>query len=157
MYSYQLAQSVKNHDYCFIDGKRVKKVIYDTVELYSERQDSFVTKNGMKYKTVYLSFYYTGHLKQIRLSGNYVDFYVYQDDIDLMPLQGHCDNACEHIASKAYIQCQLEDKADKIAEELYEYGAWDDIELQDKQENIKRLIWIMVGDHKEQQFLDVDE
>lgn len=157
MYSYLLAQSVKNPDYCFIDGKRVKKVIYDTVELYSDRQDSFITKNGMKYKTVYLSFYYTGHRKQIWLSGNYVEFYVFQEDIDAIPSMGTVDGFVEYVAMQSHIQCQLEDKADKITKELYEYGAWDDVELQDKQENIKRLLWVMIGDYKEQQFLEGGE
>lgn len=152
MYSYQLSQSVKNPVYCFIDKKRVSKKQYEDIQVFADRQDSFVTNKGMNHKTIYISFEYNCHKKPIDLFGNYVDFYVYQDDIDLMPTTGHCDYACEQISSKSYVKRQLEDKAEKITKELYEYGAWSDDELRDKQENIKRLLWIMIGDYKEQQF-----
>lgn len=33
-----------------------------------------------------------------------------------------------------------------LREELREYGAWDDEELQDHQQNLQRILWILAGD-----------
>lgn len=35
--------------------------------------------------------------------------------------------------------------SDAIQAELQEYGAWDEDELQDKDQNLRRLIWIAAG------------
>lgn len=39
--------------------------------------------------------------------------------------------------------------ADKIKAELAEYGAWDDDELADDDQNIRRLIWLAAGQIKD--------
>lgn len=42
--------------------------------------------------------------------------------------------------------------ADKIREELKEYGAWDEEELKDDAENRLRIIWLAAGDiHEEKE------
>lgn len=33
-----------------------------------------------------------------------------------------------------------------VRSELYEYGAWDDEELADHQQNLQRLLWLACGD-----------
>ena len=81
------------------------------------------------------------YLERVWLYGNYIEFYVYQSDIEEMPIRGACDYVVEQMAIKSYIQNQLADKQAKIVKELGEYGAWDESDLQDKQANIQRLLW----------------
>ena len=157
MYSYNLKQSRKNANYCYVDGKRVKKVHFDLIALYAIRKDSFLSDSKSNYHVCYLPFEYTSHLEKIWLTGNYIEFYVYQPDFDDMPISGACDYVVEQMASKAYIQKQLADKQDKIVKELAQYGAWDESELQDNQVNIQRLLWVMISDYKEQLFLSEGE
>ena len=92
------------------------------------------------------------YLERVWLYGNYIEFYVYQSDIEEMPICGACDYVVKQMAIKPYIQNQLADKQDKIVKELSEYGTWDESELQDKQANIQRLLWVMISDYKEQLF-----
>ena len=57
------------------------------------------------------------------------------------------------IAKKPYIERQFANiDNSKLIGELSEYGAWDNVELQDKQANIERIIWIACGDIKENLF-----
>ena len=93
------------------------------------------------------------YLERVWLYGNYIEFYVYQSDIEEMPIRGACDYVVKQMAIKPYIQNQLADKQDKIVKELSECGAWDESDLQDKQANIQRLLWVMISEHKEQLFL----
>ena len=93
------------------------------------------------------------YLERVWLYGNYIEFYVYQSDIEEMPIRGACDYVVEQMAIKSYIQNQLADKQAKIVKELSEYGAWDESDLQDKQANIQRLLWVMISEYKEQLFL----
>ena len=93
------------------------------------------------------------YLEKIWLYADYIEFYVYQSDIEEMPIHGACDYVAQQMAIKPYIQNQLADKQDKIVKELGEYGAWDESALQDKQANIQRLLWVMISEHKEQLFL----
>lgn len=58
MYSYNLKQSRKNPNYCYVDSKRVKKVYYDTIGLYAERKDSFISDSQFNYHVCYLHFEY---------------------------------------------------------------------------------------------------
>ena len=92
------------------------------------------------------------YLERIWLYGNYIEFYVYRSDIEEMPIRGACDYVVQQMAIKPYIQNQLADKQDKIVKELGEYGTWDESELQDKQANIQRLLWVMISDYREQLF-----
>lgn len=84
---------------------------------------------------------------------NYFDLYFTRQDVDSMPSGGQCDDAVKIIAKKPYITRQFAaiDNS-KLINELSGYGAWDDIELQDKQANIERIIWISCGDIKENLF-----
>ena len=84
---------------------------------------------------------------------NYFDLYFTRQDVDSMPLSGQCDDVVKIIAKKPYIVRQFAaiDNS-KLIKELSEYGAWDNVELQDKQANIERIIWIACGDIKENLF-----
>lgn len=39
---------------------------------------------------------------------------------------------------------------DKVRDELKEYGAWDEEELKDDEENLLRIVWIAAGDIREE-------
>lgn len=84
---------------------------------------------------------------------NYFDLYFTQQDVDSMPLSGQCDYTVQAIAKKPYIIRQFAaiDNS-KLVNELSEYGAWDDTELQDKQANIERIVWLSCSDIKERVF-----
>ena len=84
---------------------------------------------------------------------NYFDLYFTRQDVDSVPSSGQCDDAVKIIAKKHYIERQFANiDNSKLIKELSEYGAWDNIELQDKQANIERIIWIACGDIKENLF-----
>jgi len=86
---------------------------------------------------------------------NYFDLYFTRQDVDSMPLSGACDDTVQAIAKKPYIVCQFNAIDNSILiKELTEYGSWDDIELQDKQANIERIIWIGCSDIKEREFVE---
>ncbi len=61
--------------------------------------------------------------------------------------RGECDADIQALSEAPYIQMQLE-KLDPtvIASELKSYGAWDDEELKDHEQNIQRLLWLACGD-----------
>ena len=133
-----------------------------TIEFYYATQFNLNNKTE-RYETHYITFedmwlFYEKYVKpKIWLCGNYIEFYVYQSDIDDMPTSGACDYVIEQMANKLYIQNQLADKQDKMVKELSEYGAWGESELQDKQANIHRLLWVMISDYKEQLLLSEGE
>lgn len=61
--------------------------------------------------------------------------------------QGECYEDVKALLSEPEIAAQFETiKADDIREELKEYGAWDDQELSDDEENRIRIMWIACGD-----------
>lgn len=65
---------------------------------------------------------------------------------------GPCDEDVKILLQKDYIKAQFEklDPAD-IAAELDEYGAWDDVELADVEQNRVRILWIAAGDIREEE------
>jgi len=94
---------------------------------------------------------------KIYASFNYFDLYFTRKDVDSMPLSGACDDTVDVIANKPYIIRQFNaiDNS-KLIKELIEYGAWDEIELQDKQANIERIIWLACSDIKEREFTECE-
>lgn len=64
---------------------------------------------------------------------------------------GQCDNDVDALLKLPAIKRQLAkiSDADLIAE-LSEYGAWDQDELQDRQNNDARIIWIAAGNIAEE-------
>jgi hypothetical protein len=64
---------------------------------------------------------------------------------------GPCDNDVDDLRTVPAIRRQL-DKLEPslVAECLKEYGAWDDEELSDHEQNLNRLLWIACCDLAEQ-------
>ena len=56
---------------------------------------------------------------------------------------GACDDDVDYLMTKPYVIRQLAQiNPEQLRKELYEYGAWDDDELADHNENLKRWVWI---------------
>jgi len=66
---------------------------------------------------------------------------------------GACDNDVEYLLTIPVIQRELRRIPDgKLADELDEYGAWDDEQLKDRKENEKRIVWIAAGNITEMEY-----
>jgi len=64
---------------------------------------------------------------------------------------GRCDTDINYLLTVDYIRDQLNKISPALlAEELREYGAWDDEELADHEQNKARILWIACGDIVEQ-------
>jgi hypothetical protein len=61
--------------------------------------------------------------------------------------QGQCDDDVAALRREPSIRRQL-DKLDAgiLRDELREYGAWDDEQLSDHDENLSRILWLAAGD-----------
>lgn len=64
--------------------------------------------------------------------------------------QGRCDNEVLALSREPRIAKQLAalDPA-LVREELREYGAWDDADLADHEQNLQHLLWLAAGDISE--------
>lgn len=63
---------------------------------------------------------------------------------------GSCDSDVLALSHEPAIHRQLEAiDPGLLRAELREYGAWDDEELQDHQQNLQRILWILAGDINE--------
>lgn len=61
--------------------------------------------------------------------------------------QGQCDDDVQALSRVPYIAKQLEKLDPKLlADELSEWGAWDDEELADHEQNLQRILWLACGD-----------
>lgn len=60
---------------------------------------------------------------------------------------GQCDDDISDLRVNPSIKRQL-NKLDPalVAQELKEYGSWDETELQDEDDNLDRLLWIACGE-----------
>lgn len=60
---------------------------------------------------------------------------------------GDCENDCIQAMLLPEVKAELSEiDAEQLRKELREYGAWDDDELQDHQQNLIRILWIAAGD-----------
>lgn len=61
--------------------------------------------------------------------------------------QGQCDDDVAVLALEPDIREQLDALGpETVKSELREYGAWDDAELSDHEQNLQRLLWLAAGD-----------
>lgn len=61
--------------------------------------------------------------------------------------QGQCDDDVMALSRNLKIARQLAKiDPETLRRELYEYGAWDDDELSDHDQNLQRILWIAAGD-----------
>lgn len=75
--------------------------------------------------------------------------------VDSTPQTGSCDSAITEWLEEDYIQTQLTEIGnDKIASELYEFGAWDDDELKNFEENKARILWIAIGNIWDEDYIN---
>jgi hypothetical protein len=74
------------------------------------------------------------------------------DDALSVSHSGQCDDDVAALLRVDYVAKQL-DKIDPaaIAAELREYGAWDDEQLADHDDNLARILWIAGGNIREEQ------
>ena len=69
--------------------------------------------------------------------------------------QGQCDADIDYLLTVDYIKAQLDAISPALlADELREYGAWDQDELADHEQNKARILWIACGDIAEKNFED---
>lgn len=65
--------------------------------------------------------------------------------------QGRVDEAVQFWLSKSVIQNELKQIPDfDLMAELKEYGAWNEIELLNRDDNEARILWIAAGNYKEE-------
>lgn len=69
------------------------------------------------------------------------------DDAESAAHQGQCDADVKALSERQDIAAQLAamDK-DVLAAELKEYGAWDEKELADHDQNLQRILWLAASD-----------
>jgi hypothetical protein len=118
-------------------GKTIRIAVKDITEEVDEGSDDAAT-----YST-----------KDIHVPwGNCKDLKLQQADLDSTPTQGPADEAIDALVQEPHIVEQLDAyDVEDIRKELEEYGAWDEEELADDEQNRKRLLWVLVGNVKEGQ------
>lgn len=86
-------------------------------------------------KTVYNSSNYDNYLKMTT------------QDAKNCSHSGDCEADVKEVMKKTYIKNQLTKlDPEKLAKELKEYGAWNEDELKDHEQNLIRWTWISAGD-----------
>jgi hypothetical protein len=121
--------------------------------MFRDRKDaeSFVAKNGGYVKRS------DGKMDRLMVSGS--DYTVCKDDVtdelwealEKCSHQGECDDDCE-----AFIQAfQIEFTGKETAADyLRPFGAWDESELQNEDENLLRFVWCLAGSHADDEDID---
>lgn len=87
-------------------------------------------------------------MKTLYNSSNYGnDLRLTRKDAESVSHSGSCDDDVDYLITKPYVKKQLDNiNPEKLRKELYEYGAWDNEQLSDHNENLKRWVWISGGD-----------
>jgi len=80
-------------------------------------------------------------------SSGRIELAITLDDAKACSHSGRCDDDVAALLAVPYITEQLARiSSDTLANELREYGAWDEVELADRQQNLARLLWCACGD-----------
>lgn len=75
------------------------------------------------------------------------DLRLTRKDAESATHSGDCEGDVIILMEKKYIKKQLDLlNPDNLKKELSEYGAWNDEELSNHNDNIKRWVWISAGD-----------
>jgi hypothetical protein len=90
-------------------------------------------------------------LKWFSTSSGRIELEIELDDASSGSHQGPCDDDVRALSKVPYIAAQL-DRIDPamLVYELREYGAWDDTELADHDQNLQRILWLACGDITEE-------
>lgn len=87
-----------------------------------------------------------------------IEFYLTPADAGIGHHSGQCDDDVEYLRGVPYIAKQLaEIDPATLAGELREYGAWDESELSNHDDNLNRILWIACGDIQEEEFMRESE
>ncbi|WP_321868568.1 hypothetical protein [Burkholderia ubonensis] len=80
-------------------------------------------------------------------SSGSIEFWLYEADARFGYHPGQCDASIAGLRQQPCIAKQLAmiDPA-ALRAELREYGAWDDVQLTDHNENLSRILWLACGD-----------
>lgn len=83
-------------------------------------------------------------------SGRNIALTLTHDEAETGHHQGQCSGDVEWLCLQDHISAQVDtwDQA-TLADELRDYGAWTAEELEDRAENIHRMVWIACGDIQE--------
>lgn len=86
-------------------------------------------------------------MRHFMSSDGTIDLYIEFADADEGYHQGECSDDVQALSKKPYIAEQLE-KVDpaKLRDELAQYGAWDDKELSDHENNLQTILWLACAD-----------
>jgi hypothetical protein len=80
-----------------------------------------------------------------------IEFQMTLEQAEMVPLMGQADNLVKALSEIKEVTDQLDKYTPElIAECLSEYGAWDDEQLKDHEQNIQRLLYIAACDIQEQ-------
>lgn len=84
---------------------------------------------------------------------NYFEIELPEDVVGMCHHSGPCDDDVDQCIELPEVAAELA-KIDpvKLAKELREYGAWDDNELADHQENLKRILWLAAGNIQDEEY-----
>lgn len=88
-------------------------------------------------------------MKNTYISFNYGELKLPIDALNDCHHQGSCDEDCEYWVDKIDWDAQTMG-SDAIRMELSEYGAWDDEELANDDENKLRILWISAGNYHDE-------
>ena len=70
---------------------------------------------------------------------------------EMVPLSGDAEEGVLALSKEPEIKAQMDKiKPKLLAECLSEYGAWDEEQLKDHEQNIQRLLWLAASDIQEQ-------
>lgn len=71
---------------------------------------------------------------------------------------GPCDSDVSALSQDPEIKKQLDEiDPSQLYAELAEYGAWDEVELQDHAENLQRILWLAAGNITDENLGEEDE
>jgi hypothetical protein len=79
-----------------------------------------------------------------------IELQMTQEQAEMVPLSGDAEDGVLQLSKEQDIIAQLNKYSPElIATCLSEYGAWDKEELEDKEQNKQRLLWIAATDIRE--------
>lgn len=80
-------------------------------------------------------------------TGSYIELKLTKEQAHTASHQGQCDDDVDYVSRIPAVARQLA-KIDPatLRAELKGYGAWDEEELADHDQNLQRLVWIAAGD-----------
>lgn len=85
-------------------------------------------------------------------SSGRIELAILGDDASAGSHSDSCDNDIEALLTVPYIAEQIDAIDPKLlADELREWGAWDDAELSDHEQNKARILWLACGDIADEQ------